>query len=284
MSFRSIDRAALALFALLVFAPVAASLAYAALYSVGLAGLLAPGLTTDYIVRVARDPEARAALIFTLAVSTVVVALTAAIALPLSIAVRGQLGRGGLVYALTLPLAIPGIVAGFLGVQFLSGSGWLSRLSVRLGFTADVGDFPRLIHDPWGLGIAVAHVALAVPFFVLLFAELHESERVDALCELARMLGASRSQVLRRVVAPILLHQARPSLTLLFAGVLASFEIPLMLGGQRPLMASVLVFRKYSLFDVAQKPDAYVLALVFTMIAIGVAGRGLRVRPGVDAA
>lgn len=283
MSFRRVGQVALVLFGIFVVAPVAASLGYAAMYAFGLAGLFAPGLTASYALRVARDPEAWASLTLTLGVSAVVVALTAAIALPLSIAVRPYL-PGGLRYALTLPLAVPGVVAGFLGVQLLSGSGLASRVFFRLGITGGVADFPQLIHDPWGLGIAAAHVALAVPFFVFVFSEIHGSERVDALCELARMLGATRAQTLRRVVAPVLLRKARPALTLLFALVLASFEIPLMLGGQRPQMASVVIFRKYALFDVGQKPDAYVLALAFTMIAIAIAARGLRVRADSDVA
>ena len=278
MSSGKSDRVSLALFATLVLAPVVASLGYAALYGAGVVGLFAPGLTTLYWRRVLEDSEAWASLGLSVSVAIAVVALSTAIALPLSIVFRTRLPRGYLSYALTLPLAIPGTVAGLLSMQLLGGAGLLSRLSFHLGLTAGTGDFPPLVQDPWAIGIVMTHTALAIPFFIFLFAEIHASERIESLCELAAMLGASRSQSLRRVAVPILLRRARPSLALLFVVVLGSFEIPLMLGRQSPQMASVLIWRKYALFDIAQKPLAYVLAVSFASVAIGIAALGFRSR------
>lgn len=283
MSSRKTDRIAVLLFALLVMVPVAASLAYAALYGAGFVGLFAPGATTVYWRSVLGDSEAWASLGMSLAVAGAVVILTTAIAMPLSIAFRKRLRKGYLAYALTLPLAVPGTVAGFLGMQLLGGAGLVSRICFQLGLTTGTADFPPLIQDAWALGIVTTHVALAVPFFVFLFAEIQASERIEALCDLAAMLGASPSQSLRRVAVPLLLGRARPALALLFVVVLASFEIPLMLGRQAPQMASVLVWRKYALFDIAQKPEAYVLALSFALIALGIAGLGFRSRLVRDA-
>ena len=108
--------------------------------------------------------------------------------------------------------------------------------------------------------------------------ELFASERVGALLELAASLGARRAQSFFRVTLPILLRAALPSLALLFALVLGSFEIPLLLGRQSPQMLSVLTYRKYALFDITQKPEAYILALgytalVLTLIALVFRGR-----------
>ena len=47
MSSRSLDRIAIFLFVLLVLAPVALSLVYAALYGAGLVGLFASGVTAQ---------------------------------------------------------------------------------------------------------------------------------------------------------------------------------------------------------------------------------------------
>jgi putative spermidine/putrescine transport system permease protein len=284
MSSRRLDRVAVFLFALLVLAPVFVSLGYAALYGAGFVGLFAPGGTLVYWRRVLGDHEAWASLGLSLAVAAAVVILTTVIAMPLSIAFRRRLQRGYLAYALTLPLAIPGTVAGLLGMQLLGGAGLLSRISFRLGLTSGSADFPPLIQDSWALGIVLTHVFLAVPFFILLFAEIQASERIEALCDLAAMLGARPAQSLRRVAVPILLRRAQPTLALLFVVVLTSFEIPLMLGRQSPQMASVLIWRKYALFDVSQKPEAYVLALSFALIALGIAGLGFRSRLARDVA
>jgi hypothetical protein len=57
-----------------------------------------------------------------------------------------------------------------------------------------------------------------------------------------------------------------------------------MLGRQSPEMASVLIWRKYALFDLSQKPEAYVLALSFALIALAIAGFGFRSRGASDVA
>jgi putative spermidine/putrescine transport system permease protein len=282
MSSRSLDRIAVFLFVLLVLAPVTLSLVYAALYGAGLAGLFASGVTIAHWRKVIEAAETWASLGLSVSVAGAVVILTTAIALPLSLAFRKRLQAGYLAYALTLPLAIPGTVAGLLGMQLLGGAGLVSRICFHLGLSGGVADFPPLIQDPWAIGIVITHFFLAVPFFVFLFAEIHASERIGPLCELAAMLGARSSQSLRRVALPILLRQARPTLALLFVVVLASFEIPLMLGRQAPQMASVLIWRKYALFDVSQKPEAYVLALSFALIALAIAGLGIRRRGASD--
>lgn len=284
MSSRSLDRIAVFLFVLLVLAPVALSLVYAGLYGAGLVGLFAPGLTLSYGRRVVGAADTWTSLGLSLFVALAVVTLTAAIALPLSLTFRKRLQRGYLAYALTLPLAIPGTVAGLLSMQLLGGAGLLSRISFHLGLSGGVADFPPLIQDSWAIGIVMTHVFLAVPFFVFLFAEIHAIERVGPLRELAAMLGASPFQSLRRVALPILLRRAQPTLALLFVVVLASFEIPLMLGRPSPQMASVLIWRKYALFDVSQKPEAYVLALSFALIALAIAGLGVRSRGTNDVA
>jgi putative spermidine/putrescine transport system permease protein len=124
-------------------------------------------------------------------------------------------------------------------------------------------------------------VALAVPFFVLLFVELHRSERLPALLELAEALGASPTQAGLRVVVPILLRKAAPTLAFLFVVVLGSYEVPLVLGSQAPQMLSLLVLRRYAMFDITLKPEAFVLALGYAALVLGLlalAFRGLRSR------
>jgi putative spermidine/putrescine transport system permease protein len=272
MSSRSsagIERVGLGLFLLLTVFPVAASLLYAALYGIGAVGLMSNGLTLEHWRQVVASHEVWASVGLSLYVAGAVVILTALLALPLALLLRTRLRSGFLPYVLSLPLAIPGTVAAVLALQLLSGAGLLSRLAFRLGLTTGVSEFPSLVRDGALVGVVAAHTALAVPFFVFLFAELHTSERVAALQTLAASLGASPSQTLGRVTVPVLLRAALPGLTLLFVVVLGSFEIPWLLGRQTPQMLSVLTYRKYSLFDIAQKPEAYILALGYAAVVLG---------------
>lgn len=254
----------LALFFALSILPIAASLAYAALYSVGATGLLTTGPTLEFWREVLASGEVWSSLALSFYVALAVVAVATAIALALSLLLRDRLERGLASYALYLPLALPWTVAAFLTFQLLSGGGLLARALVTLGLASGPEGVPRLVLDRWGFGIIATHIFLAVPFLTLLFAKLHQSERVDELTALATSLGAGRRACLRRVTLPLLLRAAGSNLALLFIVVLGSYEIPLLLGRQSPQMISVFTLRKYAMFDVLEKPQAYALALVYS--------------------
>jgi putative spermidine/putrescine transport system permease protein len=279
MSSRSnVERAGLPLFLLLAILPVVLSLAYAALYGVGLAGLLSTGFTLEHWRRVIASREVWASAGLSTYVAGAVVVATTALALPLALGLREQLDTGWLAPVLSFPLAIPGTVGAVLALQLLAGAGLVSRIAYRLRLTDGILGFPSLVQDEWLVGVIATHVALATPFFVFLFADLYRSERTPALLELASTLGASRRQGLCRVTLPILLHAAAPSLVLLFILVLGSFEVPLLLGRQSPQMLSVLTYRKYGLFDISEKPEAYILSLGFTVLALGLVAVAFRIR------
>jgi putative spermidine/putrescine transport system permease protein len=274
----SVERAGLPLFLLLAVLPVVSSLLYAALYGVGLTGLLSAGFTLEHWRRVVASREVWASAGLSVYVAGSVVVATGALALPLALALRERLETGWLAPVLSFPLAIPGTVGAVLALQLLAASGLVSRIALGLGLTRGIAGFPSLVQDEWLVGVIATHAALATPFFVFLFADLYRSERTASLLELAATLGASRRQGLLRVTLPILLHAAAPSLALLFVLVLGSFEIPLLLGRQSPQMLSVLTYRKYGLFDISEKPEAYILSLGFTVLALGLAAISFRAR------
>jgi putative spermidine/putrescine transport system permease protein len=234
------------LFVLCVLVPIGAGLLYGALYSVGWAGLLSEGFTLRYW----RNSLGDAALARSLGLSLAVAAAVTAIAIPAALAIalgrRGAHARGPLGAVVTLPLAIPASVAAFVSLQVLA-PGW--------------------VHDPWAAGIVLTHAALAVPFFVLIYTRLLETERIDALETLARSLGAGRGSVLRCVTVPILLKRSLGNIILLFIVVLGSYEVPLLLGRQSPEMLSVFTLRKFTLYDIGRKPEAYVAAMLYTALA-----------------
>ena len=261
-------RLGLALFVLVALLPIAFSLGYAAAYSVGAVGLLSDGFTTAHWVRALGRGEVWASLGLSVYVAGVTVVLTISLALVLALYLRRPLQYGPLSYIIYFPLALPATVAAFLVFQLFSGAGYFTRLLLGLGLIHDPAQFPDLVHDPYAVGIILAHVGLAVPFFMLLFVQVHQAERVDELSRLAHTLGASRAQVLYRVGVPILLTKSTTNVLLLFIAVLGSYEIPLLLGRQAPQMLSVLTMRKYAMFDLAQKPEAFIVALVYTALVL----------------
>ena len=107
-------------------------------------------------------------------------------------------------------------------------------------------------------------------FFVVLFLNLSQSERIPELIQLARSLGASQQQANLKVALPILLRKARPTLLLYGIFVMGSYEIPLLLGRQSPQMVSVFTLRNLRHFNLENQPLAYISALVFTLLLMGI--------------
>jgi putative spermidine/putrescine transport system permease protein len=200
----SAHRAGLPLFLLLAVLPVVLSLAYAALYGIGLAGLLSTGFTLEHWRRVVASREVWGSAGVSVYVAGAVVLGTTALALPLALALRERLETGWLAPVLSFPLAIPGTVGAVLALQLLAGAGLVSRIVHALGQSEGIAGFPSLVQDEWLIGVIATHVALATPFFVFLFADLYRSERTAPLLELAATLGATRRQGLLRVTLPIL--------------------------------------------------------------------------------
>jgi putative spermidine/putrescine transport system permease protein len=257
-------RAGFALFLAVAVLPVAVSLVYALLYTVGLTGLLSDGFTLAHWSAVLASTELWTSLALSAAVALAACVIAAIGGLAVALGLRPQLARGPLAYAIYLPLAMPFVVGAFAAFETLSAAGMLSRLAYRFGLTGGIDSFPSLTNDPLYLGVIATHAFLALGFLAVVFAQLYESESIDAYAALSRSLGATEGQTLRRVTLPMLLRRARPNLVLLFIVLLGSYEVPLLLGRQSPQMISVLTVRKYQRFDLLQKPEAFVIAIVYT--------------------
>lgn len=122
------------------------------------------------------------------------------------------------------------------------------------------------MNDPLAIGIILVHAALATPYLALLMAQAWDQDRVGLLCEAAANLGASATQRRRRIEIPLLLRRVSGTATLLFLAIMGSWEVPLLLGRQAPQMLSVLVMRKLARYDLAERPEAFVIALVYAAL------------------
>lgn len=261
---------ALSLFLLLAVAPIAAAAAHALLYSLGLAGLLGDGLSGAAWESALGARGTWESALLSLSVAAAVAGLSASFGLALALAFGTALQRAPLSIALFAPLAFPGTVAALVTFQWLTRSGWLARLSVALGLIPDIDAYSPLVNDPWSIGIVLTHVLIATPFLALAFERHRAHERVDELLAIAATLGASRVSRTLRVAAPVLLRRGASSIALVFVVTLGSYEIPLLLGESTPQMLSLLVMRKFSRFDLGDKPEALAIALVYAALVTAV--------------
>ena len=82
---------------------------------------------------------------------------------------------------------------------------------------------------------------------------------------------------------PILLRTAFPTILLHLVGVFGAYEAPLLLGAQSPQMVSVLIMRKYAMFDLGRKPEAFICAILYTVVSLSLivaAYRGMGEKEG----
>lgn len=253
------------LFFLLIILPFSAGLIYALLYSFGLIGILNHGFTVENWKAVLSSGETVRSFLFTLYIGIVSLVIAASLAM-LYIIMGKKKQSGGASYFIYLPLTVPALVAAFFTFQFLSKSGFVSRVLNSIHHTNGIEGFPDWVNDSFGVGIIVTHVMLALPFFIILFQNYYHSERMETLRELSATLGSSTSQFNRKILIPVLLKKTAAPLVLYFIFILGSYEIPLLLGQQDPQMVSVLVNRKLSRFDLSEIPQGYIIAILYTLV------------------
>ena len=276
--------AAAFLYLLLAVLPLSAGLLLAFLVSLGLAGFLGTGFTLDYWGALLGRWAFWQSLGFSFYIAAVGTLLALVLALFFTIAQRHRLQRRAFHTFLYLPLALPTLVMALYAYYLLSPTGWLSRLSLALGWTSAAADFPRLVQDAAGVAILVVHTLMSTFFFTVYLGQLWPKENLDALLQTGRNLGATFTQLLRRVVLPTLLKRAAPVILLYFVFALGSYEIPLLLGRSHPQMLSVYVMDLLDSYQLETIPQAYGLAALYTsfmalLLLLLSAGRRLKQKP-----
>jgi putative spermidine/putrescine transport system permease protein len=249
---------------LLLGVPLLAGIGYLVLGASGVVGGSAPARFGV----VFSDPQvwASVGLSLWIAVAGTLLSLIGALAVVVLFAGRTPLDRLTRSVAL-LPLPVPTLAAAVAMLLLLSQSGWLSRVSRTLGMSTQPADFPALIYDPIALGVIAAIVWKELPFLALVGLSLH-SLRGTALADTARTLGATPWQVTRRVTLPLLLRGLAPSAIAVGVFVFGSLELPLVLGPSAPLALPMLLQERRQSLDSALRGDAYLIALLTTVLAL----------------
>jgi putative spermidine/putrescine transport system permease protein len=265
---RILDFAGLWIFVLLSIAPVVFSIIFALVYALGLYGFSGTGLSFEYFTRIWSENEILPSFFLSFYVAGVGTVLTVGLGLFIALYLGQAIRRGALSILIYLPLILPSAVGALFIYLLLANAGVVARILFNVGIINEMQTFPAMVNDPWAIGIILAHLGLGAPFFAILFAQLYDHEKLDEINNLSSSLGASKWQSLRQAVLPLLLWRARPQIILSFIFVFGSFEIPAILGRHAPEMLSVLAVRKLGLFDVGQRPEAYVVAFIYCMLVL----------------
>ena len=254
------------MFILIGVLPFAAALGYSILYSFGVIGVANSGFTFEFWESVWGTGAFLKSFFYSFVIALVAVGISVGGALWITLKFRHRLSRGFLSFLIYLPLAVPGIVTGFFTFQLFSKGGFFARLSYQLGWITQASQFPDLVNDTLAFGITLSFITMVMPFFVLLFLNVHKNERIQELSALAQSLGATSKQVTQRIFLPILVKRTWVLIVLYFIFLLGAYEVPLILGQESPQMLSVLIIREIKQFDLDKISEGYVVAVMYTLI------------------
>lgn len=137
-------------------------------------------------------------------------------------------------FLLLMPLMVSAVIRTFGWLVILGRRGLVNNVLHAMGFDS----LALLYHEP---AVVIGLTNVFIPFMVLpLMASI---ERIDpSLEEAARNLGASWSDVFRRVIIPLSSPGLISGCLLVFSAAISAFVVPALMGGARVLVLGRLIY------------------------------------------
>ena len=157
-----------------------------------------------------------------------------------------------------LPFALPTAVAGITLTSLYAPHGWLGAPLAAAGIP--------VVFTPTGITIALIFIGL--PFVIRALQPVIQELDVE-LEEAATSLGASRAQVVSRVILPYLLPAWLTGVALAFARAIGEYGSVVFISGNMPMrteIAPLLIVTKLEQYDYA---GATAVAFVLLLISFG---------------
>jgi len=165
-------------------------------------------------------------------------------------------GRGILDAIIDIPFALPTAVSGLALTAVLAPTGWIGRLLTPLGIKA--------VFTP--LGITLALVFIGLPFVVRTVQPVLE-ELEPEVEEAAAVLGATRWQILGRIILPAMTPALLTGFALAFARAIGEYGSVVFISGNKQFETEItplLIMARLEQFDYA---SATALALVMLIVS-----------------
>lgn len=230
-------------------------------------GLTKP--TFRYYVAVFTNPDFISSVLVSLRIAwwSAVFACILGVALSMAL-IKCRKTKGGVLYAVRLPILVPHAVVAVFLVQLLGQTGLLARMGFALGLLEDYNQFPQLLYTPGYFGTILAYLWKEIPFvayFVLAFM----ASISDTLGEAAENLGATPLRSFFEVTLPLSLRVIAKAFLIIFIFAFGGYELPLLLGATLPKALSVQTYLAYMSPDLLQRPLA--MAMNGTMLLLSAA-------------
>lgn len=168
-----------------------------------------------------------------------------------------------------IPITLPHLIVALMVMQIFSQSGILSRIAYQTGLISEVGQFPLLIHDDWGIGILLVFLYKEAPYVAISILAI--LKQLDfGFVEVAKNLGASKRQIFFKITLPLVQPTLATLFIILFCFTFASFEVPFLLGNPSHELVAVTAYDLFTQADLATRPQAFALTAVMTGVSVGV--------------
>ncbi len=226
---------------------------------------------------VVTNPRYFASLVSTVLLSAAVSVVTVVLSLVAGVFLQRNCfpGRGLLVSLMTLPLAFPGVVVGFMVILLAGRQGLIGEVTSHL--------FDDKLVFAYGMGgLFLGYLYFSIPRVILTI--MASVEKLDpALEEAARSLGASTWQVTRDVMLPALTPAIISSGAICFATSMGAFGTAFTLATQINVLPITIYneFTNYANFSMAASLSIVLglitwaaLALARSLAGSGVAAAG----------
>jgi ABC-type spermidine/putrescine transport system permease subunit I len=188
-----------------------------------------------------RDPLYFKAFLITLQISFLVTGIALVLGYPVAYLLSVSRQKHLLVFLIVLPLLMDVLVRAYGWIVLLSRSGLVNRALLWAG----LADRPiQFLGTPTAVVLELLHEVL--PFMILPIAGV--LQRIDpALPEAAVGLGASRLAAFWRITVPLSVPGVLAGCMLTFSLATSAFVAPLVLGGGRVFMMSILIKQQMTL-------------------------------------
>lgn len=220
------------------------------------------GFTLAHYVEFFADPTTLKVIwrSFWISVVSTVIALLIAYPYAVTIARSGAVMKRLLICLALLPMTTSGVVRAYGVIMVLGREGPLNQLLLWLGIVSRPVSF---LYGPAALIIGNAYFVL--PFVILPLAS--GIARLDKrLLEAAHTLGATKFDVTRTVMLPLLVPSIAAGSIVAFTLNMTAFVTPGLLGGQGYLMLTTLLGQQ--MFNLANWITGSVIAVVLLVIVI----------------
>ncbi|QOY38319.1 ABC transporter permease [Anaerobacillus isosaccharinicus] len=209
----------------------------------------------------------QSSLVFSLKVTSISTGVSLLLGILVAKIIYSYFKTSSLKLVIWVPMLIPHFVAAYLVLILLSQSGLFSSAFFHLGIISDRMQFPILVFDQAGVGIIVTYVWKSIPFVVLMLLPVfYEIDR--RFVQVVQTLGGGQFEVFKMVEWPWLFPVLIEVGLILFAFIIAAFEVPYLLGVTDPKMISVLAYQWFYTGDWSFRSMSMALMILLTLFIL----------------